>query len=67
MDFIYNVLKKRREVLSDYMLVSLERMDRQVFKNYIRNTSNPVKRAAAIAVKEAAKKVVKNTMNVNLV
>lgn len=67
MDFIYNVLKKRLEVLSDYMLVSLERMDRQVFKNYIRDASNPVKRAAAIAVKEAAKKVVKNTMNVNLV
>lgn len=48
-EFIYSVCRSRLVTLSSHMPVSLERMERQVFKNYIRDAGNPVKRAAANA------------------
>jgi hypothetical protein len=44
LNFIYGLHKQRLVILGETMDVAIERMERQVFNNVIRDTSNPFKR-----------------------
>ena len=51
LEFIYNIFRSRLVALSEHLPVTMERMSKQCFRNYIRDAANPLKKAARDATK----------------